>query len=56
MLCDMVESFEIVVPYVATDANVADFFTKPYKSASGSKFFAFRAVLMNEAGRRAAEA
>ena len=31
---DMVESFEIEVPYVRTHDNLADFFTKPCKSAS----------------------
>jgi len=31
---DMVEKFEIEVPYVPTDHNPADFFTKPMKSAS----------------------
>ena len=50
---DMVENFEIVVPYVNTADNIADFFTKPVE---GAKFYAFRAVLMNESGRRAAEA
>ena len=42
----MVESFEIEVPYVPTSDNVADFFTKPMKSAS--QFFAFRRIIMNE--------
>ena len=49
---DMVEAFEIVVPYVPTDENPADFFTKPL---AGPKFYAFRSRLMNEEGRRAAE-
>ena len=31
---DMVESFEIELPYVRTSDNLADFFTKPLKSAS----------------------
>ena len=43
---DMVESFELTVPFVPTDENVADFFTKPMKNAS--KFLAFRRVIMNE--------
>ena len=43
---DMVENFEIEVPFVRTDDNCADMLTKPMKSAS--KFFAFRAVIMNE--------
>ena len=42
---DMVENFEINVPYVPTDENVADFFTKTLEPA---KFFAFRKILMNE--------
>jgi hypothetical protein len=29
---DMVESFEIEVPFVRTADNIADFFTKPMKS------------------------
>ena len=31
---DMVESFEIEVPFVPTEQNVADLFTKPMKNAS----------------------
>ena len=27
-ICDMVENFEIEVPFVRTDDNLADFFTK----------------------------
>ena len=46
---DMVEEFEIVVPYVPTDDNLADFFTKPFKSAP--KFFDMRAHIMNEPKR-----
>ena len=42
---DMIEKFEIVVPYVPTDKNIADFFTKPLGS---KKFFAMRAIIMNE--------
>ena len=44
---DMVEKFEIEVPFVRTDDNLADFFTKPMKSAS--QFHAFRKRVMNEA-------
>ena len=44
---DMVENYEINVPYVPTDENVADFFTKALGS---TKFFAFRKILMNEQG------
>jgi hypothetical protein len=43
---DMVESFEIEVPFVPTDMNPADFFTKPIRSAA--KFFSFRRQVMNE--------
>ena len=43
---DMVEAFEIEVPYVPTDENLADFFTKPFKSAA--HFFELRAKIMNE--------
>ena len=42
----MVESFEIEVPFVRTDDNIADFFTKPMKTAS--KFYDFRRKIMNE--------
>ena len=43
---DMVENFELEVPYVATADNIADFFTKPMSTAK--QFFAFRRVIMNE--------
>jgi hypothetical protein len=43
---DMVEEFEVTVPYVQTANNIADFFTK---AMHGSKqFFRFRRVIMNE--------
>ena len=42
---DMVESFEIEVPFVYTADNIADFFTKPMKSAT--KFREFRDRIMN---------
>ena len=45
----MVESLEIEVPFVRTDDNPADFFTKPYPN-NAKKFHAFRRVLMNERG------
>ena len=45
---DMVEAFEINVPYVSTHENISDFFTKPL---ADPKFHEFRSVLMNEAGR-----
>ena len=43
---DMVESFELEVPYVPTDKNPADFFTKPMKNAT--EFQKHRRVVMNE--------
>ena len=43
---DMVESFEINVPYVPTADNVADFFTHPAKSPA--QFRAHRRKIMNE--------
>ena len=43
---DMVESFEIEVPFVRTADNIADFFTKPMKTAA--MFHAFRKRIMNE--------
>ena len=42
---DMVESFEIVVPFVRTCDNWADFFTKPQPP---KLFMAMRATIMNE--------
>ena len=42
---DMVESFEIEVPYVTTHENASDFLTKPMKSAS--RFRELRAIVMN---------
>ena len=43
----MVESFELEVPFVRTADNLADFFTKPMKSAS--QFHYLRKLVMNEA-------
>ena len=43
---DMVEEFELTVPYVRSEDNPADFLTKPMSSAAS--FFAFRARIMNE--------
>ena len=43
---DMVESLEIVVPFVSTVDNLADFFTKPIFPAS--RFYALRGAIMNE--------
>ena len=41
---ELVEQQRIVVPYVATDDNLADFFTKPLLA---KKFFAMRNSIMN---------
>ena len=43
---DMVETFELEVPFVRTADNIADFFTKPMKTAS--QFNAMRKLIMNE--------
>lgn len=40
-----VENFEISVPFVPTNDNEADFFTKAF---DGKKFFSLRAKVMNE--------
>ena len=42
----MVESFELVVPFVPTADNPADFFTKPMRNAT--EFVKHRRVIMNE--------
>ena len=42
---DMVEKFELEVPYVPTKENPADFFTKPMKNAA--QFREFRNRIMN---------
>ena len=41
----MVQNLELQVPFVPTDENPADFFTKPLDK---KKFQYFRAKLMNE--------
>ena len=43
---DMVESFEIEVPFVRTNEQLADFLTKPMKSPK--QFHALRKRIMNE--------
>ena len=43
---DMVESFELTVPFVCTKDNLGDFFTKPIKSPA--QFHAQRKIIMNE--------
>ena len=40
----MVEAFELVVPFVKTEDNDADFFTKPMKPVD---FFRHSATIMN---------
>ena len=42
---DMVESFELEVPFVPTERNVADLFTKPMKNAT--RFRELRNIAMN---------
>ena len=42
---DMVESFELEVPFVPTKDNAADIFTKPMKSAT--QFRELRRLVMN---------
>jgi hypothetical protein len=41
----VVEDHQIAVPYVESDKNLADFFTKPLPAR---KFFQLRKVIMNE--------
>ena len=41
---ELVENNRIVVPFVPSEANLADFFTKPLKSA---KFYPMRNKIMN---------
>ena len=41
---EMVENGELVVPYVKSDENLADFFTKPL---SAKRFFSLRNKIMN---------
>ena len=43
---DMVEAFELRVPFVRTIDNIADFFTKAAKNATS--FRAHRKIIMNE--------
>ena len=49
---DMVESYEIEVPFVETANNIADFFTKPMHTSR--QFYAFRRIIMNEPAHEAA--
>ena len=42
----VVKDHQIIVPYVESSKNLADFFTKPMKTAS--KFYDFRRKIMNE--------
>ena len=53
---DMVEEFELTVPFVRSEDQIADFLTKPFKSSSAPAFFAMRALVMNEPARPAAPA
>jgi hypothetical protein len=42
---DMLGSFELVMPFVPTDKNPADFFTKPMTNVN--KFNEYRRLVMN---------
>ena len=44
---DMVEKFELEVPFVRTHENIADFFTKPMVKEA-KRFHEFRRIIMNE--------
>ena len=50
---ERVESLEISVPFVRSELNMADFFTKPLLSAT---FFRFRNAIMNVSSSDAAQA
>ena len=41
----VVEDHQLIVPYVESDKNLADFFTKPLPAR---KFFPLRKAIMNE--------
>ena len=43
---DMVEKFELEVPYVSTHENPADFLTKPMPNSK--RFNELRRIIMNE--------
>ncbi len=49
---DMVEKFELIVPHVSTEKNLADFLTKPMNA---KRFIKFRGMIMNEPRDRAAD-
>ena len=44
---EVVEEGQIVVPYVRTIDNLADFFTKPLAGKDASRFFKLRNIIMN---------
>ena len=46
---ECVENMRLEVPFVRTDANIADFFTKPLEP---SRFFTLRNIIMNYAPAR----
>ena len=48
---DMVEKFEIRVPWIEGEGNVSDFLTKPL--ASSTRFFKLRDEIMNVRGQTA---
>jgi hypothetical protein len=49
---DMVEKFELVVPWVSTEHNLADFLTKPLRA---KRFYYLRSLVMNEPRDRSAD-
>ena len=46
---ECVENMRLEVPFVRTDANIADFFTKPLEP---SRFFTLRNIIMNHTPAR----
>ena len=50
---ELVEAGTLVVPFVRSDDNLADFFTKPLKAA---RFFALRNKIMNATNHHASTA
>ncbi len=49
---DMVEKFELIVPHVSTEKNLADFLTKPMNA---KRFMKLRGMITNEPRDRAAD-
>ena len=51
ILRDMVEKFEILVPWIEGEGNVSDFLTKPLTSST--RFFKLRDEIINVRGQTA---